>query len=121
EMEQASFSVSEVFENIRTLFRNPASEKQPLDLNELALSALQSLSGDLNDRGITISTELTPELPQVLGHKGQLQEVLLNIVQNAIDAMDTVMDRPRTLRVRTGSRARGQVVLSIEDSGVGIA
>ena len=121
EMEQASFSVSEVFENIRALFRNPASEKQPLDLNELALSALQSLSGDLNDRGITISTELTPELPRVLGHKGQLQEVLLNIVQNAIDAMDTVMDRPRTLRVRTGSRARGQVVLSIEDSGVGIA
>jgi len=121
EMEQASFSVSEVFENIRALFRNPAQEKQPLDLNELALSALQTLSGDLNDRGITISTELAPDLPQVLGHKGQLQEVLLNIIQNAIDAMEAVADRPRTLRVTTGSRLRDHVTLSIEDSGIGIA
>jgi len=121
EMEQASFSVSEVFENIRALFRNPAQEKQQLDLNELALGALRTLSADLNDRGITISTELTPALPQVLGHKGQLQEVLLNIIQNAIDAMDSVTDRPRTLRVTTGSHARDRVTLSIEDSGVGIA
>ena len=121
EMERASFSVSEVFESIRALFRNPAQEKQPLDLNELALAALQTLSGDLNDRGIAISTELAPELPQVLGHKGQLQEVLLNIIQNAIDAMDGVTERPRTLRVTTGSGARDRVTLSIEDSGVGIA
>jgi len=121
EMERASFGVSEVFESIRALFRNPAQEKQSLDLNELALTALQTLSGELNDRGISISTELAPELPPVLGHKGQLQEVLLNIIQNAIDAMDGVADRPHSLRVTTGSRARGHVTLSIEDSGVGIA
>ena len=120
EMERASFSVSEVFENIRALFRNPAQEKQLLDLNELALTALQTLSSDLNDRGIAIRTELTPELPQVLGHKGQLQEVLLNIIQNAMDAMDGVANRPRTLRV-TSSRAPDRVTLTIEDSGVGIA
>jgi signal transduction histidine kinase len=121
EMERASFGVSEVFESIRALFRNPAQEKQPLDLNELALAALQTLSGELNDRGIAIHTELAPELPQVLGHNGQLQEVLLNIIQNAIDAMDGVADRPHTLRVTTGSYGHGHVTLSIEDSGVGIA
>lgn len=121
EMESASFSVSEVFESIRALFRNPAQQMQPLDLNELALTALRTLSADLNDRGITISTELTPELPQVQGHKGQLQEVLLNIIQNAIDAMDGVSDRPRTLRVTTGAGARDRVTISVEDSGVGIA
>jgi signal transduction histidine kinase len=121
EMERASFGVSEVLESIRALFRNPAQEKQSLDLNELALTALQTLSGDLNDRGITISTELTPELPQVQGHKGQLLEVLLNVIQNAMDAMDGVTDRARTLRLTTGAHARDHVTLSIEDSGVGIA
>jgi signal transduction histidine kinase len=121
EMERASFGVSEVLESIRALFRNPAQEKQSLDLNELALTALQTLSGDLNDRGITISTELTPALPQVQGHKGQLLEVLLNVIQNAIDAMDGVTDRARTLRVTTGAHARDHVTISIEDSGVGIA
>ncbi len=121
EMERASFGVSEVLESIRALFRNPAQEKQALDLNELALTALQTLSGDLNERGITISTELTPELPQVQGHKGQLLEVLLNVIQNAIDAMDGVTDRARTLRLTTGAHVRDRVTLSIEDSGVGIA
>ena len=113
--------VADDTESIRALFRNPAQEKQSLDLNELALTALQTLSGDLNERGITISTELTPELPQVQGHKGQLLEVLLNVIQNAIDAMDGVTDRARTLRLTTGAHARDQVTLSIEDSGVGIA
>jgi signal transduction histidine kinase len=121
EMERASFSISEVFENIRALFRNPAQEKQLLDLNDLALSALRTLSGELNDRGIGIRTELDSDLPPVLGHKGQLHEVLLNIIQNAIDAMDGVADRPRELRVTTGNRGRGHVTLAIEDTGVGIA
>jgi signal transduction histidine kinase len=120
EMERASFSASEVFESIRALFRNPAQEKQSLDLNELALTALRTLSGELNERGIGINLELASDLPSVLGHKGQLHEVLLNIVQNAIDAMDGVSDRPRELRVTTSRRGR-EVTLSIEDTGVGIA
>jgi signal transduction histidine kinase len=121
EIERAGFSVSEVLESIRALFRNPAQEKQSLDLNELALTALQTLSGDLNERGITISTVLAPVLPRVLGHKGQLLEVLLNVIQNAMEAMDGVTDRARTLRLTTGALARNQVAISIEDSGVGIA
>jgi signal transduction histidine kinase len=120
EMERASFSASEVFESIRALFRNPAQEKQSLDLNELVLTALRTLSGELNERGIGIHLELASDLRAVLGHKGQLHEVLLNIVQNAIDAMDGVSDRPRELRVTTSLRGR-EVTLSIEDTGVGIA
>ena len=120
EMERASFSVSEVFESIRALFRNPAQEKQSIDLNELALTALQTLSGELNDRGITVRLQLASDLPAVLGHKGQLHEVLLNIVQNAIDAMAGIADRPRELRLETSLR-REHVTLSIEDTGVGIA
>lgn len=120
EMERASFSVSEVFESIRALFRNPAQEKQPIDLNELVLTALKTVSGELNDRGITVRLQLASDLPNVLGHKGQLHEVLLNIVQNAIDAMAGIADRPRELRLETSLR-RAQVTLTIEDTGVGIA
>jgi signal transduction histidine kinase len=121
EMERASFGIAEVFESIRALFRNPAQGKQPIDPNELALSALGALGADLNERGIKISTELTPGLPAVLGHKGQLHEVLLNIVQNAIDAMGEVSDRSRHLRVTTAARDGARVTISIEDTGVGIA
>jgi signal transduction histidine kinase len=121
EMERASFGIAEVFESIRSLFRNPAQGKQPIDANELALSALQALGVDLNERGIKVSTELAPGLPPVLGHKGQLHEVLLNIVQNAIEAMEGVADRARQLRLTTAARDGARVTISIEDTGVGIA
>ena len=93
---------------------------QPIDLNELVLTALKTVSGELNDRGITVRLQLASDLPTVLGHKGQLHEVLLNIVQNAIDAMAGIADRPRELRLETSLR-REQVTLTIEDTGVGIA
>jgi signal transduction histidine kinase len=121
EMESASFSISEVFESIRALFRNPAQEMQFLDLNELALGALRTLGGALDDRGISAHVQLASELPAVLGHKGQLHEVLLNIMQNAVDAMDGVADRARELRVTTNIGSSDRVTLSIEDTGVGIA
>ena len=65
-------------------------------------------------------TELAPELPLVRGHSGQLQEVMLNLVRNAIDAMDSITDRARVLRVRTECDGRGAIVVSVEDSGPGI-
>src|ERR1700757_3567486 len=65
-------------------------------------------------------TELAPGLPLVPGHSGQLQEVMLNLVRNAIDAMDSITDRARVLRVRTEHNGREAIVVSVEDSGPGI-
>jgi signal transduction histidine kinase len=118
-MEHASLRVSQVFDNIRALFKNPGQSQQPVDVNELALESLDLMRAEAADRGVVISADLANVLPRVTGHKGQLQEVLVNLVQNALDAMDDVRDRPRTLRVCTTVREE-RVVISIEDSGAGI-
>ena len=60
------------------------------------------------------------ELPLVMGHRGQLQEVLLNLVRNAIEAMDAVKDGSRVLQVRTERHGRDEIVVAVEDSGPGI-
>jgi signal transduction histidine kinase len=121
DMVRASHRASQVLESIRALFKNANLEAQPVDLNGITLGALDVLRAELKDHGIITRTELAPELPLVPGHSGQLQEVMLNLVRNAIDAMDSITDRPRVLRVRTECDGRGAVVVSVEDSGSGIA
>ena len=75
-----------------------------MDINEIIRGVLESLSGDLNDRHIELRSELMSELPHVYGNRGQLQEVVSNLVVNAIEAMETTSDRSRVLRVRTELR-----------------
>jgi signal transduction histidine kinase len=111
---------SQVLESIRALFKGADLEAQPVDLNGIALEALDLLSGELKDRSVITYAELAPELPLVLGHSGQLQEVMLNLIRNAIDAMDSITDRARVLRVKTERDGRETIVVSVEDSGSGI-
>ena len=59
-------------------------------------------------------------LPLVTGHKGQLQEVLVNLIHNAIEAMDAIKDGTRTLQVKSGRHGRDSIFLAVEDSGPGI-
>ena len=115
-----SHRASQVLESIRMLFKGADLEAQPVDLNEIALGALDLLSGELKDHGVVTHTELAPELPLVAGHSVQLQEVMLNLFRNAIDAMDSTTDRARVLRVRTERDRREAIVVSVEDSGPGI-
>src|SRR5271156_639086 len=115
-----SHRASQVLESIRVLFKSPDLEVQPLDLNEIALGALDLLRGELKDHGVITHAELAPELPLVPGHGGQLQEVMLNLIRNAIDAMDSTTDRARVLRVTTEPDGREAIVVSVEDSGPGI-
>ena len=111
---------SQVLESFRSLFKSGELDAQPVDLNEIALGVLDILRGELNDHGVVARTELAPELPLVPGHSGQLQEVILNLVRNSIEAMDSVTDRARVLWVRTERDGRGVIVVSVEDSGPGI-
>jgi signal transduction histidine kinase len=115
-----SHRASQVLESIRALFKSADLEVQPVDLNGIALGALDLLRGELTDHSVITRTELAPELPLVGGHSGQLQEVMLNLVRNAIDAMDSITDRARVLRVRTECDGRDAIVVSVEDSGPGI-
>jgi len=115
-----SHRTSEVFESIRALFRKADEQRQPIDVNEIIRAVLQSSAAELKDRGVALRTELMPELPHIIGHTGQLQEVVLNLTHNALEAMATTTDRSRLLQVRSALHGRGAIAVEIEDTGPGI-
>jgi two-component system NtrC family sensor kinase len=119
-MVQGSHRASKVFDNIRALFGKADQGHEPIRLNKLALGVLHTLRDDLKDRGVTTRTSLRSELPPITGHDGQLQEVLINLVRNAIEAMDGVDEGQRVLQVRAERHGDSAVALYVEDTGTGI-
>ena len=110
---------SEVFDGIRALFRRADQDREAIDVNEIVRDVLESVGRDLIDNGIVTSRELA-ELPLLDCHRNQMQQVIYNLVQNALDAMQTVAGRRRVLCVRTERRGGTSVAIVIEDSGPGI-
>jgi signal transduction histidine kinase len=119
-IDSASMRVSDVFGTIRGLFINSDAEKQSLDINGLVLHALQLSREELKAHSIQVKLQQTRDLPRIFGHESQLQEVILNLVQNAIDAMSSVSDRPRILLVGTHRHGQDAIGISVEDTGPGI-
>jgi signal transduction histidine kinase len=119
-MVRDSHRASEVFNNIRALFGQAGRGRELIDLKELALGVLQALAEELKDHGVTTEVALMSDLPLVTGHRGQLQEVFVNLVSNAIDAMAADQDQRRVLQVRAEHHAGNGVVVAVEDSGPGI-
>jgi signal transduction histidine kinase len=119
-IESNSHRASQIFDSFRALFGRTGHGQETIDVNEMALEVLQILRGELKDNEIATRIELMPELPLIPGHKGQLQEVLINLIHNAMEAMSTVNDGGRTLRVRTERHGGDAILLAVEDSGPGI-
>jgi signal transduction histidine kinase len=119
-MVRDSHRASQVFDNLRALFGRADRGHEPVDVNELARGVLQALEQELKDRAITAHAALHAELPLVMGHRDQLQEVFVNLIRNAIEAMDSPKDERRVLQVRTTRDGNGTVVVDVEDSGPGI-
>ena len=115
-----SHRTSDVFDGIRALFRKGDQGRQRIDVNEIIVEVLQSLREELKGHGVETRSELA-ELPLVDGNGGQLREVILNLVYNALEAMDSTTDQSRVLRVTTELRGRDAIVVAVEDSGPGIA
>jgi signal transduction histidine kinase len=115
-----SHRTSEVFDGIRALFREADQGRLAVDLNETILGVLHSLGRELMDYDVTVRYELASGLPPVDGHRNQLQQVISNLVHNAMEAMNTTTDRSRVLQVRTQLRGPATIVVSVEDSGPGI-
>jgi len=111
---------SEVFDGIRSLFRKVDPQRQPVDVNEIIAQVLGSMQGELTDHGVETRSELTVKLPHVDANRSQLQEVIFNLIRNAVEAMNTTTDRTRVLRVRTEPRGSDSIVVAVEDSGPGI-
>jgi PAS domain S-box-containing protein len=111
---------SQVIDGIRAMFKNDSREKTLLDVNEVIREVIALLHSEFQKHQISVQAELISELPTVLADRVQLQQVVANLVANAIDAMDTVTDRARTLRVKSLIREPDGVSITVEDSGPGI-
>jgi PAS domain S-box-containing protein len=112
---------SEVVRRVRALANKTDMEKAPLDVNDVVREVIALVQRELISHGVSLRTELAPAPPRVLGDRVQLQQVIINLVMNGIEAMHPVADRPRELVIRSGQDDRHQVLLSVTDCGVGIA
>ena len=108
-----------VIESIRANFRNDARTRTSLDVNELIQEALALELSNLQKHRILVQTEPSSQLPEVQGNRVQLQQVLLNLITNAIDAM-AGKDEPRVLCVKSQAHNDGRVMVSVADTGTGI-
>jgi signal transduction histidine kinase len=120
EVVSAGFRADEVLKSVGALFRTTNQEQQPIDVTELTLEAIRIMHSELTRNGIIVNTQLTTELPPIMGHRGQLQQVLLNLIENSIDAMKNITDGSRVIRVGTKLKSTEAVAISVEDSGPGI-
>jgi signal transduction histidine kinase len=110
---------SEVVKRLRTLFCKKGATSESLDLNEATREVVALSLSELERNKVIVRTELAGELPPVQGDRVQLQQVILNLVLNASDAMSSVDDRPRQMVIRTERDEEDRVRLSVRDTGVG--
>lgn len=111
---------SEVIQHLRAMFARKQPAIESVDLNGTVREVLALASSELQNRRVILRTDFADELPNVRGDRVQLQQVILNLILNAADAMMTVDDRPRDLHVTTVRESANQVRLSVRDCGVGI-
>jgi signal transduction histidine kinase len=114
----ASHRASDIVASVRAMFKKEPSERVPTDVNRMILTVLSIVRVELQQHGVDIQTQLNENLPTVPGDKVQLQQVVLNLVMNAVEAMQPV--HPRVLKVQTDQTNPGMVRVSIEDTGTGI-
>jgi PAS domain S-box-containing protein len=111
---------SEVIRRVRALANKTSLEKVPLDVNDVVREIVPLVQRELISNRVSLQMELAPALPTVLGDRVQLQQVIINLVMNGIEAMQSVTDRPRELVIRSRQDETRQVLVSVTDCGVGI-
>jgi C4-dicarboxylate-specific signal transduction histidine kinase len=116
----ASRRAGSILQRLRSWFSNGRHESELLGLNDVTTDVIEILRGDLLRRGVTLTRRLSPRLPAIAGDRVQLQQVVLNLILNACDAMRDNPAGDRHVLVMTASCDEG-VRLSVEDIGTGIA
>ncbi len=111
---------ADIITSIRGMFRKDNDEKLPVDVNDLVREVLTLIHGDLERRQIILRTELLDALPKIAGESVPLQQVLLNLIMNATDAMSSVTGRERQLTIQTVFNEPASVRVTVEDTGCGI-
>jgi signal transduction histidine kinase len=110
-----------VVTRLRALFSRDEYRPEPLDLNEVTREVIALTLSDLQRNWVVLQSELAGDLPTITGDRIQLQQVILNLLRNASDAMVDVDDRPRQLLIRTEREDVDRVRVSVRDAGVGVA
>jgi C4-dicarboxylate-specific signal transduction histidine kinase len=110
---------SEVIARLRALFARDPAVTEEVDLNDAAREVVALSMAELQRSRVLVRLDLRDDLPAVPGDRVQLQQVMLNLILNARDAMSTIEDHPRMLTVRTDRRSDA-VLLSVQDAGVGL-
>jgi PAS domain S-box-containing protein len=111
---------AEVITRLRTLFSKKEPTPEPVDLNEAVREVIALSLSRLQREGVILRQELADDLPVVTGDRVQLQQVILNLILNASDAMSGVEDHPRELLIRTERQEDNRVRLTVQDAGVGV-
>ena len=112
---------SEVIRRVRALAKKTDIEKAPLDINDVVRDTIALVRRELVSHQVSLRTDFASALPMIQADRVQLQQVIINLVMNGIEAMQAVTDRPRELVIRSRQDEKQQVLTSVTDCGVGIS
>jgi signal transduction histidine kinase len=113
--------IREIIGSVRTMLRGSAHHRQRLDLNKVVRDALMTPGLELRQQHVIVKTDLDEDLPPVLADSGQLHQVFLNLITNALEAMAAVAERPSVLRITSAPvEDASDVAVTVEDNGIGI-
>ena len=111
---------SEVIRRVRALAKRTDIEMVPLDLNQVVREAVALVQREMASHAVSVRMELTSSLPRIFGDRIQLQQVLINLVMNGIEAMEGIHDRPRELTIRSDDDEAERALVTVTDRGSGI-
>jgi light-regulated signal transduction histidine kinase (bacteriophytochrome) len=112
--------VGEIIDRIRGLIKRAPSRNDRLDINETILEVIALTRSEVQRNGVSLQTRLADGLPLVQGDRIQLQQVILNLIVNAVEAMSGARDGARELLISTGKDASNAVLVAVRDSGSGL-
>lgn len=113
--------IKSIISGVRTMFKESSHDRQLLDINKVIRDALATVDFDLRKRNIATQAELDNEIPPVFADRGQLHQMFLNLITNALEAMPSIAGRPSVLRVASAMVPNSSdIAVTVEDTGVGI-
>jgi PAS domain S-box-containing protein len=118
---KAGRRAGEVIQSIRALSNKNDGQRAPLDINDVVNEVVALVQRELVNYRVSLRAELAPALPTIVADRIQLQQVIINLVINGIEAMESVTDRPRKLTIRSLRSGPREVLVAVEDCGVGIS